>query len=106
MPTSPANPSATVPSASAAAIIGLVISTLALLGWLVILAVIFMVPKAPSTGDPAGDLLIAPGNGIVYLFQVLVGLIGLCVNGTLSLVGTLVSAAGLGCDSRRLGAPT
>jgi hypothetical protein len=84
------------------AIIGLVISSLALAGWLVILIAIFTTPKAPPTGDPMGDVLIAPGNGLMYLLQVLIGLVGLCVNGTLSLVGTLVSAAGLSHEPKRI----
>jgi hypothetical protein len=81
---------------STVAIIGLILSALALLGWIVILAKIFSVPKEPPTGDPMGDLFIAPANGLAYLYQVLVGVVGLCIMGTLSLVGTLVSAVGYG----------
>jgi hypothetical protein len=103
MPPSTTDPTSTAPSTSPTiAIIGLVISSLALAGWLVILAIIFTTPKAAPTGDPMGDVLIAPGNGLMYLYQVLVGLVGLCVNGTLSLVGTLVSAAGMGHQLRRV----
>lgn len=93
--------SAAPPTTSTVATVGLVISSLALAGWLFILFVIFTTPKAPPTGDPMGDVLIAPANGLMYLFQVLVGLVGLCVNGTLSLVGTLISAAGIGREPRR-----
>ena len=93
---STADSSAATSARSPVATIGLVISSLALLGWIVILVKIFSVPKAPPTGDPMGDLIIAPGNGLMYLYQVLVGAVGLCIMGTLSLVGTLVSAAGFG----------
>ena len=92
----------TSPARPTVAIIGLVLSALALAGWLVILTAILTTPKAAPTGDPMGDVFIAPGNGLMYLFQVLIGLVGLCVNGTLSLVGTLVSAAGMNHEPRRI----
>ena len=112
-PARPNSPSMSTPSNSAAesappaahptvAIIGLVISALALAGWMAILIAIFTTPKAAPTGDPMGDVFNAPGNGLMYLFQVLIGLVGLCVNGTLSLVGTLVSAAGMSHEPRRI----
>lgn len=100
----PSTPAESAPPAArpTVAIIGLVLAALALAGWLVILIAVFTTPKAAPTGDPMGDVLIAPGNGLMYLFQVLVGLVGLCVNGTLSLVGTLVSAAGMTQEPRRI----
>ena len=87
----PSNAASVAYHRSPASTIGLIISSLAMLGWLAILVLIFSVHKEPPTGDPMGDVFIAPANGLAYLYQVLVGIVGLSVNGTLSLVGTLVA---------------
>ena len=103
--TMPSNAASVAYHRSPASTIGLIISALAMLGWLAILVLIFSVHKEPPTGDPMGDVFIAPANGLAYLYQALVGIVGLSVNGTLSLVGTLVSAAayGQGKEPRRRG---
>lgn len=70
---------------------GLSLSALGFLGWLLVLGMIAAVPKEDYTGDGQRDLLVGAGNLFGYLLQVLIGLVGLSINGTLSVTGTVIS---------------
>jgi hypothetical protein len=80
---------------------GLVIAAMGLGGWLLTLAIILSVPKEQYTDDGQRNLLVGMSNGLSYLWQVAVGIVGLSVNGTLSLVGTLVSVSGSGHEDAK-----
>ena len=80
---------------------GLIIAAIGLAGWLLTLAIVLSVPKEQYTDDGQRNLLIGMSNVLAYLLQVAVGIVGLLVNGTLSLVGTLVSASGSGHDDSK-----
>jgi hypothetical protein len=90
-----------VESADPRAFTGLIISAIGIVGWLIVLATILGMPKEPYTTDGQRNFLIAMNNGLSYLIQVMVGVTGLLINGTLSLIGTLVSAAGRSRDPQR-----
>jgi hypothetical protein len=101
----PPPPPPTAPPASAAngrAMTGLVIAAVGLVGWLLVLAIVFSTPKEAYGNDGQRYLLAGMYNFLAYLFQVAVGFVGLGVNGTLSLVGTLVCATAVGSDSRKV----
>jgi hypothetical protein len=81
---------------------GLVIAAVGLVGWLLVLSIVFSTPKEAYTDDGQRNLLAGMHNFVAYLFQVAVGLAGLGVNGTLSLVGTLACATAVGTPSRKV----
>ena len=81
---------------------GLAISAAGLAGWLIVLLIIFATHKEPYTADGQRNVLAGAHNFLAYLLQVAVGLAGLGINGTLSLVGTMVSASAIGQDSRKV----
>jgi hypothetical protein len=81
------------------AMTGLIIAVVGLVGWLLVLSIVFATHKEAYGDDGQRNLLAGMHNFVAYLFQVAVGLVGLGVNGTLSLVGTLVSASAVGTRS-------
>jgi hypothetical protein len=81
---------------------GLVIAAIGLVGWLLVLAIVFSTHKEAYGDDGQRNVLAGMHNFLAYLFQVAVGFVGLGVNGTLSLVGTLVSATAVGTPSRKV----
>lgn len=77
---------------------GLALSGLGVLGWFVLFVLILSVPKESYTGDGQRDLVIGFGNFFAYLFQVLIGLAGMSIAGTLSVTGTVISATAISQD--------
>ena len=84
------------------AMTGLVVAAIGLVGWLLVLAIVFSTPKEAYGDDGQRNVLAGMHNFFAYLFQVAVGLAGIGINGTLSLVGTLVSATAVGTRARRV----
>lgn len=83
------------------AIAGLSLSSIALVGWLIMLALIFATPYRASSKDGLENLFIGLNNLLIYLSRVLVGVVGMLTNGALSLTGTVMSAMTLKYEPRQ-----
>jgi hypothetical protein len=77
------------------AIAGLVISTIGFVGWLVMLALIFSIHQEDSIHG-SNNPLIELNNFLNYLLQVAVGVVGMSINGTLSIIGAVISLSARG----------
>jgi FtsH-binding integral membrane protein len=82
-------------------IVGLTLSVLGLVGWLVTFGVMLSFSYEDLTGDGQRDFLIQLGNLLTYLARVSSGLVGLLFNGFLSATGCIVSLIGLAYEPQR-----
>lgn len=83
------------------AISGMVLSALALVGWVVMLAMIFKNPYQAYSNDGLANVFVGLSNFNNYLSRVLVGVVGMLLNGGLSLAGTITSAVTLKYEPRQ-----
>ncbi len=84
-----------------AVLAGLIVSSIALVGWLIMLALIFATPYEAYTQDASRNLVIGLGNFLNYLSRVFVGVVGMFINGMLSLIGTVMCAMSLNYEPRQ-----
>lgn len=96
-PLAPTAPPTTNPSAAT----GIVLSALGLAGWFVVLTIMLSIPYEQKSGDGQRDLVIGFGNVMLFFLRAAIGLVGLSVNGTLSMVGVVVSLVGLNYEPKR-----
>lgn len=83
------------------AISGMILSALAFVGWIVMLALIFKNPYQAYSNDGLANVFVGLGNFNNYLSRVLVGVVGMLLNGGLSLTGTIMSAVTLKYEPRQ-----
>lgn len=81
---------------------GVIFAGLGMLGWLTLIAILSSIQFEAYSGDGQRDMIIGLGNGMTYFLKVVTGIIGLLVNGVLSLVGLIVSLLGLNFEPKRL----
>lgn len=89
------------PPANNVGLVGLTLSAIALVGWLIMLAVIFSTPYQAYTQNSQENVVIGLGNFGNYLSRVLVGVVGMLTNGALSMTGTVMSAVTLKYEPRQ-----
>lgn len=85
------------------AVSGIVVSSLGLAGWFVVLAIMLAMPYQATTGDRLRDFFIGWDNLFVFFVRAAVGVVGTSINGTLSIVGIILSGMGLNYEPARGG---
>ncbi len=83
------------------AISGMILSAIALAGWVIMLAMIFKNPYQAYSKDGLENMFIGLSNFENYLSRVLVGVVGMLINGGLSMAGTITSAVTLKYEPRQ-----
>lgn len=86
------NPSATT---------GILFGALGLAGWFIVLLIMLAMPYEAQTGDGQRDLFIGFGNVVLFFIRAAIGLVGTSINGTLSIVGLILSSIGLQYEPKR-----
>ncbi len=95
------SPNKSLPTSNPNAILGVIFSGLGMAGWLTLLVILASTRYEAYSGDGQHDLVVGLGNGMTYFIKVATGILGLLVNGVLSLVGFIVSLLGLNYDRQR-----
>ena len=83
------------------AISGMILSAIALAGWVIMLVMIFKNPYQDYSKDGLENMFIGLSNFSNYLSRVVVGVVGMLTNGALSLTGTVISAVTLKYEPRQ-----